>query len=257
MSSELTPELKSALGDYLLSLADNALILGHRNSEWCGHAPILEEDIAFANLALDEMGHAKVWYEIYAHLIGQDKDTFPDQLVYHRLPEAFRNALMMELPKGDWAFSMTRQYLYDVGESMRLESLKKSTYAPIAEAAGKMRAEKVYHVRHSSAWVRRLGLGTEESHRRMQNALDDLWPYAVQYIASVPDVTLMAATVLPDGASLAETWQTTVTQYLTDSGLALPSAEPVTVSRQVHTPHLDDLLESLQSLTRQYPGVVW
>src|SRR5215475_2170107 len=109
-----------ALVEYTLHLADDALILGHRNSEWCGHAPILEEDIAFANLALDEIGHAKVWYELYADLKGKDKETYPDELVYQRRSEAYRNAAMMELPKGDWAFSMTRQYLYDVGETVRL-----------------------------------------------------------------------------------------------------------------------------------------
>src|SRR5215813_10194846 len=103
MTPELTPDLKAALGDYLIGLADDALILGHRNSEWCGHAPILEEDIAFANLALDEIGHAKVWYEICADLTGRDKETYPDELVYHRPAEAYRNAPMLELPKGDWA----------------------------------------------------------------------------------------------------------------------------------------------------------
>lgn len=250
---ELTPDDISALSDYLLAMADDALILGHRNSEWCGHAPILEEDIAFANLALDEIGHAGVWYAIYADLNGQDKETYPDQLVYNRPATAYRSAPMMELSKGDWAFSMMRQYLYDAGESIRLDYLKKWTYAPIAEAAGKIRAEKIYHLRHSSAWVRRLGLGTEESHRRMQTALDELWPYAIQYAALASGETA----ILPDSKVIADAWQTVVTQQLQESGLAIPPAKSINVSRRSHTPHLAELLESLQTLTQQYPGVTW
>ncbi|MCL4257815.1 MAG: phenylacetate-CoA oxygenase subunit PaaC [Anaerolineales bacterium] len=152
-----------ALSGYLIALADDELILGHRDSEWTGHAPILEEDIAFANLALDEIGHAKLWYELAADLLGEDKTTYPDKLVYFREPAQFRNMQLVELPKGDWAFSTLRQYLFDAFEALRLEALSQSSYTPLAEIAARIRTEELYHLRHSQAWVPRLGLGTQDS----------------------------------------------------------------------------------------------
>ena len=153
----------SRLNDYILSLADDELILGHRDSEWCGHAPILEEDIAFANLALDEIGHANLWYGLLAGILEQDPLTYPDQLVYFRRPNDYRNIQMVELPNGDWAFSMLRQYLLDAAELVRLNALAQSQFIPLAEVAAKILKEELYHHRHSSAWVRRLGLGTATS----------------------------------------------------------------------------------------------
>src|SRR5262249_24761260 len=152
----MKPPLRDVLADYLLALADDELILGHRDSEWCGHAPILEEDIAFANLALDEIGHARVWYGLLGDLLSKDPETYPDELVYRRDASEFRCAQFVELPKGDWAFSMLRQYLFDSIEAMRLEALTESSYQPLADAAAKMRPEEMYHLRHTSAWVRRL-----------------------------------------------------------------------------------------------------
>src|SRR5215471_16608308 len=141
-----------ALPTYLLALADDELLLGHRDSEWTGHAPILEEDIAFANLAQDEIGHAALWYGLLRNLDGSD----PDRLIFFREPGAFRNAQLVELPKGDWAFSMLRQYLFDAAESVRLPLLAVSTHRPLAEAAAKIRPEELYHLRHTQAWIQRL-----------------------------------------------------------------------------------------------------
>jgi ring-1,2-phenylacetyl-CoA epoxidase subunit PaaC len=170
------------LADYVLALADDELVLAHRNSEWTGHAPILEEDIAFANLALDEMGHAQLWYQRVQDLTGQ----IPDALVFFRQAPEFRCAQLVELPKGDWALSMLRQYLFDAAEAVRLPALAESTWPPLAETAAKIRTEEIYHYRHSAAWVRRLGLGTDESHRRMQAALEGLWAYALQLCGPLP-----------------------------------------------------------------------
>ena len=151
-------EAEGLLNCLLLAMADDELILGHRNSEWTGHAPILEEDIAFANIAIDEMGHARLWYELYGQRIG----SAVDDLVFFRDPPDFRNVRLVELPRGDWAFSMLRQYLFDAFELARAEALLQSSYRPLAEMAAKIRQEERYHYRHSESWVRRMGLGTAE-----------------------------------------------------------------------------------------------
>jgi ring-1,2-phenylacetyl-CoA epoxidase subunit PaaC len=156
-------DLTRALTTKLLALADDEFILGHRDSEWCGHAPILEEDIAFANIAQDELGHAILWYEALQNITGQD----PNQLAFFRGLLEWRNTQFVELPKGDWAFTMLRQYLFDAYEITLLDQLSNSPYAPIAEIATKALPEERYHYRHTSQWVTRLGLGTQESNQRM------------------------------------------------------------------------------------------
>lgn len=247
----MKPELNAALSAKLLVLADDELILAHRNSEWCGHAPILEEDIAFANIALDELGHATVWYQILADLQGRDRETYPDELVYRRAPSDYRCAQFVELPKGDWAFSMLRQYMIDLAEKIRLEALLQSDYQPLAEAAAKMRAEEIYHFRHTSAWVRRLGLGTPESNRRMQNALDALWAYAFQLFQPIRDEGLLVeAGYLPDPTALGDSWLAQINVFLGESGLVLPGAIPQPLPREVHTEYLAPLLADLQSVAR-------
>jgi ring-1,2-phenylacetyl-CoA epoxidase subunit PaaC len=168
----MNDDLKEILRRKLLAMADDELVLAHRNSEWTGHAPILEEDIAFSNIAQDELGHAGLFYNIIQALT----EEVPDQLVFFREAAEFRNVQMVELPKGDWAFSMVRQYLFDAFEMVRATQLVNSSYRPLADVAAKIRQEELYHYRHTSNWVHRLGLGTEESHGRMQTALDQLWP---------------------------------------------------------------------------------
>lgn len=251
--------LKQALTAKLLAMADDELILGHRCSEWCGHAPILEEDIAFANIALDEIGHAVVWYELLADLNAAPRDTYPDHLVYQRSPADFRCAQFVELPKGDWALTMTRQYLFDTAENVYLTHLQKSAYTPLAQASAKIYKEEVYHVRHTRAWVRRLGLGTAESQQKMQNALDFLWPYALQLFEPLPDDSLLVeAGYFPESSVLRAEWAGVIVPYLTDSGLTVPANNSAYVTnRQIHTEHLSLLLDSLQLLSRQYPSAIW
>ena len=248
--------VREALIERLLAMADDELILAHRNSEWAGHGPILEEDIAFANIALDEMGHASIWYGLRAELTGEDAD----RLIFFRNPGHFRNAQLVELPKGDWAFSMVRQYLFDAAENMILGHFRASAYRPLAEAAAKIATEERYHLRHTGLWLRRLGLGTEESHHRTQAALDTLWPYARQLFGPSPgDAALVAAEIIPDGAALRREWEGLVRPFLAECGLVIPKeALPRRdVPRTEHTEHLMALLAEMQSVARLDPEAEW
>lgn len=255
----MNEQIKAGLAAALLGMADDELILGHRNSEWSGHAPILEEDIAFANIALDEMGHAIVWYGLHAELVGQDPETYPDQLVYYREVEGFRSIQMVELPKGDWAFTIVRQYLFDVAEAVRSKHLTASKHKPLAEAAAKIRIEEIYHLRHCRAWVRRLGLGTEESHRRMQTALNELWPYAAQmFIPWQDEVQLVELGYLPSSEALRQEWEAEVLPFLAESALTVRNIKAaITNERHHHTTHLTSLLDELHEVVRQIPNVNW
>ncbi len=248
--------VEQALAARLLAMADDELILAHRNSEWAGHAPILEEDIALANIALDEMGHAAIWYGLHAELTGDD----PDRLIFFRHPGAYRNVQMVELPKGDWAFTLVRQYLFDAAESVTLTHLRASTYQPLAEAAAKIATEEVYHLRHSGLWLRRLGLGTEESHARTQAALDALWPYAGQLFVPLPeDEPLIAAAIIPDLTLVHREWDAVARSFLTACGLCIPdnSLPQRAIPRSEHTEYLMRLLAEMQSVARLDPAAEW
>lgn len=252
-------ELQAALAAYLLAMADDELILGHRDSEWCGHAPILEEDIAFANIALDELGHAVVWYGLLADVMGKNCDLYPDEMVYRREVDAYRNTPFVELPKGDWAFTMLRQYLFDEYERVHLNRLMHSAYQPLAEAAAKIRNEELYHLRHTRAWVRRLGLGTDESNRRMQAALGQLWPYARQLFMLVADEPFLTESeYTPDKSDLREDWEKEVVPYLRGSGLHVPENTVLPkFNREQHTDHLSSVIDDLHEVVRQYPDAQW
>ena len=247
-----------ALCDYLLALADDELILGHRDSEWCGHSPILEEDIAFANIALDEIGHAGLWYALLAELEGQDVIAYPDRLIFFRSPAEYRCTQMVELPKGDWAFSMLRQFLFDALEKVRLDGLAFSAYPPIAEAAAKIRREEVYHLRHTRAWVQRLSLGTETSHARMQSAFNQLWPYTLQLFDLAPDVDRLAkAGYVPPRRDILAAWEADVYPFLGECRLSIPQSPRPEIPRSRHTPELDALLQALQQVARLEPEASW
>jgi ring-1,2-phenylacetyl-CoA epoxidase subunit PaaC len=248
----------SALKDLLLCLGDDELVLGHRNSEWCGHAPILEEDIAFANLALDEIGHASFWYAVLAGLCGEDPERYPDQLVYFRGIGEYRCAQLLELPKGDWAFSILRQYLFDSAEIVRLDALAEHPFQPIAQAAVKIRKEENYHYRHSQAWMRRLGLGTQESQRRLQNALEEAWPYTQQLFESLPaDPDRIEEGFLPDPQAMLATWDSVVIPFLEGCSLRIPQETRLEISREEHTLHLKILLAEMQTVARSEPEAEW
>lgn len=248
-------ELKAALIERLTALADDELILGHRNSEWTGHAPILEEDIALANLAQDELGHARLYYDLRRELDGSD----PDRLVYFRAVPEWRSAQLLELPKGDWALTMLRQYLFDTYEHVLLSSLRESSHEALKQVAEKILREERFHLQHSALWVERLGLGTEASHRRMQAALDTLWPCTKQlFVPLEGDELLVQAGILPDLNDLEASWQQAVVTALAAASLSVPDSAPLTASRREHSEHLTPLLSELQEVARLEPaGTEW
>lgn len=255
MTGDRQIDLESALSTYLLAMADDELILAHRDSQWTGHAPILEEDIAFSNIAQDEMGHASIWYGLLQQITGQD----PDRLVFFRDAIDYRNAQIVELPNHDWAFSMLRQYLFDAFERVRLSYLQNSSYKPLAEAAIKVRQEELYHYRHTSNWVKRLGLGTEESNRRTQEALETLWGFTSQLFEPSEDDSLLLQTdYIPDIEVCRLEWQGTVIPFLESVGLRIPE-ETISISdpRTTHTIHLEGLLSGMQEVARKYPDAQW
>jgi ring-1,2-phenylacetyl-CoA epoxidase subunit PaaC len=249
------PALDQALAAHLLAMADDELILGHRNSEWTGHAPILEEDIAFTNIALDELGHARLWYELHGALTGANTD----RLVFYRNAAAYRNVRLVELPRGDWAFTMLRQYLFDSFEVVRAEMLLESGYQPLAEAAAKVLQEERYHYRHTETWIRRLGLGTAESHLRTQTALERLWPYVGQlFLPLAPEHERLPATVYPEPQQLRSRWQELAMPFLADAGLQVRAVDKVSRDgRNVHTEHLAPLLQEMQEVARLDPDAIW
>ncbi|MGH2626713.1 MAG: 1,2-phenylacetyl-CoA epoxidase subunit PaaC [Anaerolineales bacterium] len=252
----MTSAADRAIARAVLSLADDELILGHRDSEWTGHAPILEEDIAFANLALDEIGHAQLWYRLAAELLGEDPQVMPDRWVFFREPREYRSLRLVELPRGDWAFTVLRQYLFDALEKVRLDALAGAREARLRAVSAKIAREESYHMRHSSAWVRRLGLGTMESRTRMQSALDSIWPHTSQMFLSVFDE---AEPGLERKAILKEAWEGIVLQHLAGSALQVPPAAEARTAegREVHTSHLKDLVAEMQQVARAEPEASW
>jgi len=246
--------LHTALTNRLLASADDELILAHRNAEWTGHAPILEEDIALANIAQDELGHGTIWYGLVEALTGDD----PDRLAFFRDASQFCSAQLVEQPRGDWAFTMLRQYLFDAYELTLLARLAGSAYQPAADAAVRMRNEEIYHYRHSSVWVRRLALGTEESHRRMQRALNELWPLTGQLFSAQPgDEILMAAGYWPDFDEMKQSWMSVVMPFLEQGELVVSDLVDGPVDRSEHSGHLNGLLADMQMVARADREAVW
>jgi len=207
---------------------------------------------------LDEIGHANLWFGLLAEIEAQDPLAYSDQLVFFREPGDYRNIQMVELPNGDWAFTTLRQYLFDSAELVRLEALSQSQHAPLAGIAAKIVKEERYHHRHTSAWVRRLGLGTAESRRRMQKALDQLWSYTGEIFSPLENEgDLVSAGIVPDPAMLQSAWLARVSPYLHEASLSIPGESPQALRRTEHTPHLKVLLSEMQSVARSESGVQW
>lgn len=199
VAAPMREEVRGALVERLTAMADDELLLGHRDSEWTGHAPLLEEDIALANLAQDEIGHAQLWYELRGALDGSD----PDRLVFQRAPEEYRSCRLVELPKGDWAFTMARQFIFDAYEAELVPRLTRSAWTPLAEAAAKVAREELFHLRHSGLWFERLALGTDESRTRLEAALQTALPELPGLLAPLKhDRVLVELGHLPDPAEL-------------------------------------------------------
>lgn len=250
--------MSSAHYTYVLRLADNALVLGQRLAEWCGHSPFLEEDIAMANTALDLIGRARMLYTHAAALEGLGRDE--DALAYTRDERDFGNFLMCELPNGDYAFTLVRQYLLDVYHRRLFEALRGSSDETLAAIAGKAVKEATYHARRSGDWLLRLGDGTDESHRRAQAALDELWAYTDELFAgdSIDDAAC-AAGIAPPLAALAAGWRAEVEAHIAHATLVLPRDDWAASGGRagLHTEHMGRLLAELQFVQRAYPGLKW
>jgi ring-1,2-phenylacetyl-CoA epoxidase subunit PaaC len=258
----MTNSTNTALFNYVLGLADDALILGQRTSEWCSRGPFLEEDIALSNLALDYIGRARMFYQYAAQVEGKDRTE--DDLAYFRDEREYTNLVINELPNFDFAFSIVRQYLLDVHACLYLEQLTKSADQRLSEIAAKAIKETRYHLKRSETWVLQLGQGTEESAKRMQDALDELWGYTPElFISSEAELALSGeegeASIAVNREALRHSWLEQVTAQMLVSGLAIPeqSWQVVGGRNGDHSEHLGHLLSEMQILQRSYPGLEW
>ena len=250
--------MSEPIADYLIRLGDDRLVLGHRLSEWCGHAPILEEDIALANIALDLIGQATLLLGLAGRIEGQGRDA--DALAYLRDAVEFRNALLLELPKGDFAVTIVRQLFFSVFALLQAEALQRSSNQELAGIAAKAVKELRYHVRHSADWVLKLGGGTAESRGRTQQAVDDLWRYSGElFLADDVDRSAATSGVGVDPSTLESAWQETVRDVLGRAGLTIPETSFMQRGGRVgrHTEHLGHMLSEMQILARSHPGASW
>jgi ring-1,2-phenylacetyl-CoA epoxidase subunit PaaC len=243
---------------YTLRRADDALILGHRLSEWCGHAPMLEEDMALANMGLDLLGQARELYSYAARVEGGGNDE--DKLAYLRDVRQYRNLLLVEQPNGDFAHTMVRQFFYAVFADLYWRAMMRSKDATLAAIAAKSEKESAYHVRHTSEWILRLGDGTEESHSRAQDAIDDLWAFTGEmFETDDSERALIDTGIAVDPASLRPQWLETVSEIAGEATLALPRGDWMQRGGRSgrHSEHLGHLLSELQSIQRTFPGGTW
>ena len=257
------------LVEYTLHLADDALILGHRNSEWCGHGPVLEQDIAITNISLDLIGQARNFYQYAAELIndstsasfetGNDEET-ENTLAYLRDVRQFKNCLLVEQPNGDWAKTLLRQFLFSTYQFYLYEQLQNSNDETLAAIAEKSLKEVTYHLRWSSEWVIRLGDGTNESHQRMLNAIDELWVYTGELlIAASYELRDMSTPQGFDLTILKPKWEEKVKDIIVEATLPWPGEcfQQVGGKEGKHSEHLGYILAELQYMQRAYPGCEW
>jgi ring-1,2-phenylacetyl-CoA epoxidase subunit PaaC len=243
---------------YALRRADDALILGHRLSEWCGHAPMLEEDMALANIALDLLGQARELFSYAAKVEGRGNDE--DRLAYLRDERQYRNLLLLEQPNGDFARTLVRQLFYSAFADPYWRAMMGSSDPTLAAIAAKSEKETAYHLRHASEWIIRLGDGTDESHRRAQEAIEHLWAFTGEMFSTdAGERGLIDAGIAVDPASLREQWQSTVSSVLGEATLKQPSNDWMQQGGRAgrHSEHLGHLLAELQYTQRAFPGLTW
>lgn len=259
MTKTKTLTKKEAFFEYLLRLADDRLILGHRLSEWCGHGPILEEDIALANVALDCIGHAAALYEYAVEIEGEGRHR--DDLVYFRNDVEYKNLKITELPKGGYGFTIARQFLFSAYSYFLYEALKEANDEQFAGMVQKHLKEIKYHLRHSREWVLRLGDGTEESRERMQKAFEELWTYTGEFFDTDEVDELMIKEGLgADPSAFKDEWKKLVKETLEEATLEVPDFDMFMVEgsrKGLHTEHLGHLLAEMQHLRRSYPDAKW
>ena len=247
-----------ALKELLYKIADDQLILVHRNSEWTGFGPLLEEDIAFSSMAQDKIGHSLAIYTML-HDLGE---ADPDTNAFTRNAKDFKNCLLVELPNGEYDFSIIRHFLYDTAEALRFEMLTKSSYKPLAELAAKIKGELRYHTMHANYWVKKLGTSTEESKARMQKSLRELLPYAVgTFEKSKFEDQLIKENIFAGEDELKAKWKGKVTEIISGTELFLSdwaTIKPMDGGRKgVHTEHLQPLIDEMGEVFRTDPNTEW
>lgn len=241
-----------------LRLADDALVLGHRLSEWCGHAPVLEEDLALGNLGLDLIGQARSLYSHAGAVEGKGRDE--DQLAYLRREGEYRNLLLVEQPNGDFAVTMARHLLFSAFMHPFHQAMTASSDATLAAIAAKAEKEMAYHVRHTGEWLIRLGDGTAESHRRAQAALDELWPYSGElFDVDAAMRSAIDAGFVPDPEAIRPQFEATVDHVLAEATLTRPRVGAFQSGGRAgrHSEHMGFLLAELQYMQRTYPNATW
>lgn len=258
--TSLAENLDPAFTQLILSIADDKLMLGHRNSDWTGLAPILEEDIAFSSMAQDEIAHAMALYQLLEPIVGETADNF----AFGRTVDEYRCAAIVVLPdEFDWATAIARQFFCDHFDRLRLERLAQSSYKPAADLAARQMAEEQVHVEHVDAWVSRLGRGGDDAHTRLQSALEQLAPFAPMLFEAVEDQqTLADAGVYPGcGPDVFERWRDQLQAIAGEAGLRLeldaPDAGIIGGRRGQHSEHLTALLDEMCEVYRLEPGAAW
>ncbi len=272
--------METSLFQYALHLADNTLILGQRNAEWTGHGPVLEQDIAITNISLDLIGQSRNFYQYAATLYNNfnkkekeevlylmphiwktfDRELTEDDLAFLRDERQYLNLLMVELPKGDWGFSILRQFFFSLFQWCQFEVLKKSNDAQLAAIAEKSSKEITYHLRWSSEWVIRLGDGTEESKARMIHAVENLWPFTGEFFAAAPfETDAVTKGFGVEVADLKDQWLQKVAAVFNEAGLEIPSSNWAQSGGKdgIHSENLGPLLAEMQYLQRAYPNASW
>lgn len=248
-----------ALKDLLYRLADDELIIGHRNSEWTGIGPILEEDIAFSSMAQDEVGHAQAYYILLHEILGE---AHPDQTAFNRPASDFRSCQLVEQPIGDYAYSLVRHVLYDTAEAIRLDSLRNGTFRPLSELAKKLSREEKYHQLHAQTWLRQLGNATEESNHRMQVALNTAYPQAFSLFEPTAfDAAISEAGYQAREADLEAEWVAQIEALVNGAGLTLPAVDDKTAfyggRGGQHSEHLPGLLKEMTEVFAIDPAATW
>ncbi len=250
---------QEALLDYLIRLGDNALISGHRLSEWSSRGPFLEEDIAMTNIALDFIGASRILLTYAGVVEGQGKTE--DDFAYGRTHEKFKNALLLEQPNGDFGVTVAKQFYYSIFNFLLFTELQKSKDETLAAFASKSLKEVNYHVRHFNEWVMRLGDGTEESNQRLQKGLDEMWIFTNDlFVSTEGDLILQKEGIIPDVPALKSKWIETISEILKRATLTLPDVNQYQQkgSREgKHTEYLSYIVEEMQSISRAYPGAKW
>ncbi len=247
-----------ALKDLLYKMADDQLVLGHRNSEWTGFGPLLEEDIAFSSMAQDKVGQSWQLYKILNELGEND----PDTVAFMRNADQFHNCQFVELPNGEYDFSLIRHFLFDTAELLRFQFLSESSFEPLALLAKKIKGETKYHSMHANIWVKQLGSATEESVSRLQTSLNEALPYALGiFEESKFEDDLITSGIFKGEAVLKEAWMGEITKILNKSSLSLPdltSIEPITGGRNgIHSEHLQPMLDEMSEVFKVDPTAEW